>query len=93
MNVKTLLDRLTSAHEEIGQLRLQAAGLQRQLLNAETPPAIGPLEIEELLAAMNRGLKIEAIKAVRTMTGLPLKEAKELVERHFVSQPPRDAAA
>jgi hypothetical protein len=37
----------------------------------------------ELLDAMNSVHKIEAIKAVRTMTACGLKEAKDLVEKYF----------
>lgn len=36
----------------------------------------------EIRAALGEGRKIEAIKLVRERTGLGLKEAKELVERH-----------
>ena len=47
----------------------------------------------EALAALSRGQLIEAIKIVRGATGLGLKEAKDLVERHRDGQPPvRDEA-
>jgi len=36
----------------------------------------------EVRAALGAGRKIDAIKLVRERTGLGLKEAKELVERH-----------
>ena len=38
--------------------------------------------VPEIRAALARGQKIEAIRLVRERTGLGLKEAKDLVERH-----------
>lgn len=47
----------------------------------------------EALAALSRGQLIEAIKIVRTATGLGLKEAKDLVEQYRDGQAPvRDEA-
>jgi ribosomal protein L7/L12 len=47
----------------------------------------------EALAALSRGQLIEAIKIVRVATGLGLKDAKDLVERHRDAQTPeRDEA-
>lgn len=47
----------------------------------------------EALAALSRGQLIEAIKIVRAVTGLGLKEAKDLVERYRDEQiPARDGA-
>lgn len=47
----------------------------------------------EAIAALSRGRLIEAIKIVRTATGLGLKEAKELVERYRDDDTPvRDEA-
>ena len=40
------------------------------------------LAVPEIGAALARGQKIEAIKLVRERSGLGLKEAKDLVERH-----------
>jgi len=38
-------------------------------------------------AAVARGSKVEAIKEVRTATGLGLLEAKQLVERYIAANP------
>jgi hypothetical protein len=40
------------------------------------------LAAPEIRAALARGQKLEAIRLVRERSGLGLKEAKELVERH-----------
>lgn len=82
MNVKTLLDRLASTHEEIGALKVQLATARQRLAQQEAS-AISPRSVEALLEAMGRRDKISAIKEVWAMTGLCLKEAKELVERHL----------
>lgn len=44
-------------------------------------------EVENLMRAMREGHKIEAIKAYRTMTASSLLDAKNAVERYYVSQP------
>jgi ribosomal protein L7/L12 len=45
-------------------------------------------EINNLMRLMNGGcLKIEAIKSYRTLTGTGLKEAKDAVEKYWVSKP------
>ena len=43
--------------------------------------AIGPDHQDELRALMAAGQQIEAIKMVRTLTGMGLKDAKAYVER------------
>jgi hypothetical protein len=44
--------------------------------------------VDELLLYMGGGTqKIEAIKAYRVLTGAGLKEAKDAVERYWVSKP------
>jgi ribosomal protein L7/L12 len=54
------------------------------LLIAQTnnPSQVRAEHIKELLQAIKRKSKIEAIKCIRTMTGLGLKEAKDLYEQH-----------
>lgn len=72
-----------------------AAGKQRFPVN---PPVSVPTASSyglpaEALVALSRGQLIEAIKIVRAATGLGLKEAKDLVERHRDAQTPaRDEA-
>ena len=70
------LDRnLSKKDEEIHSLKME-------LRAANTPrpnPSYAPL-IEGLIRAVSSGQKIGAIKEVRTLLGLGLKEAKDLVE-------------
>jgi ribosomal protein L7/L12 len=59
-----------------------------QELNAITTPPFAPSNdllglIVDLIKAQKAGQKIEAIKAVRAMTGLGLKEAKDLIEQNW----------
>ena len=51
---------------------------QRTALPPDEAAILGP----EIKAALAQGEKIEAIRLVREKTGLGLKEAKDLVERH-----------
>jgi ribosomal protein L7/L12 len=48
---------------------------------AVTPSSLGPDNEAEVRALLAGGNKIEAIKLVRTVTGMGLKEAKDFVER------------
>ena len=50
---------------------------------AAAPNEAAVLARPEINAALVGGNKLEAIKRVREATGLGLKEAKELVERHI----------
>lgn len=56
---------------------------QLDALTTNDTPSVAPtvFDLETLLVAHANGRKIETIKTVRTITGLGLKEAKELVER------------
>lgn len=49
---------------------------------------IASCQVDALLAAIQKGFKIEAIKVYRTMTGHGLKEAKEAVELYWPICPP-----
>ena len=42
---------------------------------------------EKAIGALNLGSKLEAIKIVREVTGVGLKEAKDLVESYIAGQP------
>jgi len=72
-----------------------AAGKQRFPIDPPVSVATASFDSlpAEALAALSRGQLIEAIKIVRAATGLGLKEAKDLVERHRDEQTPaRDEA-
>ena len=72
-----------------------ASGKQRFTVDPPSAVATAPLDglPAEALAALSRGQLIEAIKIVRAATGLGLKEAKDMVERHNAGPAPvRDAA-
>lgn len=65
------------------------ADQRRAMLTPQVRPPRGALVDEfalmarpEVRAALQQGNKIEAIKQVRAASGLALREAKELVERH-----------
>ena len=49
-------------------------------------PASAPLPAD-VLEALAQGQTIEAIKRLRSATGLGLKEAKEAIDRHLAGQP------
>lgn len=52
-------------------------------LNVEKTPVSINDKLEALLVAFRERKKIEAIKIVRELTGLGLKEAKDLIERAY----------
>ncbi len=43
----------------------------------------------EVIAALREGCKVQAIKRLRELEGLGLKEAKERVDAHVAKQPER----
>lgn len=52
------------------------------------PAKVTEEEVNNLMRLMKGGcLKIEAIKSYRTLTGVGLKEAKDAVEKYWVSKP------
>jgi ribosomal protein L7/L12 len=61
---------------------------------SSSPPSTEPLPAD-VLAALQQGQTIEAIKRLRTATGLDLKDAKEAIDRHLAgaSIPPRPSVA
>ena len=46
----------------------------------------------EVLTALHAGKKIDAIKTLRSLRGIGLKEAKELVDCYEGEYPPEDAS-
>lgn len=73
--VTSLTDRMLS-ESEIGSLLGFVKAVSNSYSNAE---------LETLMDAMKNSRKIDAIKSYRAMTGAPLIDAKNAVERHFVS--------
>ena len=51
-------------------------------------PSFAPLPAD-VLEALAHGQTVEAIKRLRTATGIGLKEAKEAIDRHLAGQPAR----
>jgi ribosomal protein L7/L12 len=72
----------------------ETSGLSWRTTSPAPPESSTPDADRELLALVARGSKIEAIKRVRELTGLGLKEAKEYVESIDVAgaAPPIDPA-
>ena len=93
MKIKDLLDRNEALARQIGELSHHCNQLERKIADAEKK--IPPLEVDRvqtrehacrvLLHGIRTG-KIGAIKAVRELTGMALKEAHALVESEWVSQ-------
>jgi ribosomal protein L7/L12 len=50
------------------------------LLSKQSETIIQPFDLRQLISACRSGAKIGAIKYVRTLTNMPLREAKDLVE-------------
>lgn len=72
-------DKCYTLRDEIAALKNENARLK---LGA--PPAkVEERSLRELIAAVKSGQKINAIKVIREMTGLGLKEAKDLFEAGY----------
>lgn len=69
---------------DVVELRQAVEACELQPSNVERP-LVDAQHIDDLLKAIKVGQKIEAVKAVRMMTNLGLKEAKDLVEKYCVS--------
>lgn len=52
-----------------------------------TDPRVGLLELAKAFDGITPKNKIALIKAIRTLTGWDLKEAKEYAEMHFTRHP------
>ena len=59
---------------------------------SRSDPAAEPLPAD-VLAALQQGQTIEAIKRLRMATGLGLKEAKDAIDRHLGGQAPQPRAS
>src|SRR5271163_3461131 len=71
-------DNLASARAQLQEQNTKAAFGTAQTDYAGLP--VRPETVKALLVAIGAGNKIGAIKEVRTLTGLGLKEAKDLLE-------------
>ncbi len=57
-------------------------------------PTLTATNLHTLMALMQEGTrKIEAIKQHRMMTGMGLKESKDIVEKYWVAQKPKEEGA
>jgi ribosomal protein L7/L12 len=75
-----------TANRELTQNEI--INLQEKIFACNEPSKIVEVELNNLMAMMQGGMhKIEAIKSYRTLTGAGLKEAKDAVERHWISKP------
>lgn len=91
-DLRNMSDRLYDAQEEVRRLRLDATN------SMPAPSAFPSVEtkresIKELIVGCQGDQKIAMIKATRLLTGLGLKEAKDLVEAHYVYRPRCDHKA
>lgn len=71
--IELILDRLDALTRENARLQF----------NQTVTRGPCPVTVELLLASVTTFDKINAIKAVRTLTGLRVKEAKDLVDRYW----------
>jgi ribosomal protein L7/L12 len=86
MEASHLRGRMEEKDRTIEDLRSQIHGLKMEMKAAATSPSSNPFvreHVEGLIRAVSTGQKIGAIKEVRSMLGLGLKEAKDLVEAQW----------
>ena len=76
--------RVEELAREVAQLRLQEGGspaVGDTARSAQVPRRASAPELAEVMALLEQGKKIQAIKVYRKLTGAGLREAKEAVER------------
>lgn len=86
MEASHLRGRLEEKDRTLTDLQAQVRGLRMEILaHQKAPPMLSnhAPHIEGLIRAVSTGQKIGAIKEVRTLLGLGLKEAKDLVEAQW----------
>jgi ribosomal protein L7/L12 len=91
-DVQDFMDRLRHAEEAHRMADARANALQDEVYRlTQGAPFLSPgtikQELRNLVGAASTGGKIQAIKAVRTLTLLGLKEAKDLVEESWGKSP------
>lgn len=74
-----LADLVKAVEEEFGVTAAVAAGPAAPA-EEDTPAAKGPTEVSLILKGLGTGSKVAIIKAVQTITGLGLMDAKKLVD-------------
>ena len=67
----TLLDKVVALATELGELKAR---------EKSPSPGYGALDVIDLMRALAGESKIESIKKLRSITGMGLKESKDLVE-------------
>lgn len=86
--VDCLNDTIHSLRTELTETREALAGIKALIpTNATQDSWVNAGACRDLIAAVNGNEKIRAIKAVRTMTRLGLREAKDLVEEFAPFRP------
>lgn len=86
---ETVLRRAISASAEAGRERALREDAERKLAALVNAAAINQESmawLSTLLANIGGGSKIEAIRAYRALTGMPLKESKDEVEKYYVTR-------
>jgi ribosomal protein L7/L12 len=91
MDSRDLLDTLLNRIECLAQAQARAEERQRdaedKLYRASHTVPVNPTAVVTMLTAMANSRKIEAIKECRAITGLGLKEAKDLIEGALMQTP------
>ena len=76
-----VLEKLLSVQNELAIERKSVVELETKIFAFEQQaPAPDRADVERMLRALHENKKIEAIKYCRALTGLGLKEAKDLIE-------------
>lgn len=80
MTIVELNDLVKAVEEEFGVVAAVAAGGAAAPAEEEGPVKAGPTEVSLILKGLGTGSKVAVIKAVQTITGLGLMDAKKLVD-------------
>lgn len=86
MNMTTLMKKLLEQTRQNERLRIQNEHLMERLQQQgilQNAATVNECSVRALLNALQTDKKINAIKEIRGMTGLGLKEAKELIESEY----------
>jgi len=84
MTNRDLLNMLLAAHREMALLQADRDRLALWVGGADACPVASVSGIAAFVNACRHGQKIEAIKELRSLTGISLRESKDAVEGPFL---------
>jgi ribosomal protein L7/L12 len=94
--IETLTDTITKLEFQLNEAKSAVPTAPAPLATPHShevyPREVSPTQLREILALVNQGRKIDALKLHREITGLGLKEAKDFIDKLVSSSEMQNAA-